>query len=373
MGRFLQLHSLTFHGPSNINRDDAGRPKTAIVGGAERLRISSQAIKRAIRTSDEFERAMKGHLSSRTQRLGDDILAHLAANTIEGDAALDAARAVAEAFGKIKPKKEAKKSAKPNEGEDGRKKVEKKDEAWIEQLAFISPTERERAMALALRLAKGEKLDVKQETPLLHVDTAVDVAMFGRMLADAPEFNREAAVQVAHAFTTHTAVVESDFYTAMDDEKPATEDVGAGFIGQTGYGSGVYYGYVAINVDLLIKNLGGDADLAARAIEAFARAFATVTPSGKINSFANHGRAGFLLAEGGDQAPRSLSGAFLKPVRDEGGDMMAASIAALSALRTKMDTAYGALSDASVVMNVETGEGSLSEVLDFLKASAGHG
>lgn len=366
MSRFLQLHSLTFHGPSNINRDDTGRPKTAMIGGEERLRVSSQAIKRAIRTSDEFERAMKGHLSARTQRLGDDILAHLAAHDIEGDKALEAARAVAEVFGKLKPKKDGKKK----DAEDAKKK-DKKDEAWIEQLAFISPTERERALALALRVAKGEEIDPKKETPLLKVDTAVDIAMFGRMLADAAEFNREAAVQVAHAVTTHAAVVEADFYTAMDDEKPESEDVGAGFIGQTGFGSGVYYGYVAINVDLLIKNLGGDADLAARAVEAFAHAFATVTPSGKINSFANHGRASFLLAESGDQAPRSLSGAFLRCVRDD--DMMAGSIAALSKHRDNLDKAYGALSDEQEVMNVETGEGSLAQVVAFLKARTRHG
>jgi CRISPR system Cascade subunit CasC len=348
MGRFLQLHLLTFHAPSNINRDDTGRPKTAVIGGVERLRISSQAVKRAIRTSEAFERALAGHLAKRTQRLGDDIKATLEREGAAPEKALAAARAVAGFFGKLKGEKE-------------------KAPAQIEQLAFVSPTERENAIALARRVLAGEKLDEKKDIPLLRVDTAVDIAMFGRMLADTPEFNREAAVQIAHAFTTHKGVVESDFYTAMDDDKPATEDVGAGFIGLTGFGSGVYYTYACINNQLLIDNLGGDADLARRAVEAFVEALATVTPSGKINSFANHGRADFILAETGGQQPRTLAGAFVKPVRagDE-DDLMTASIEALSKHRERMERAYGPSADGTPsVLNVATGSGRLADIVTY--------
>lgn len=386
MSRFLQIHALTFHAPSNINRDDTGRPKTAVIGGVERLRISSQAIKRAIRTSEAFKAEMDGHLSARTQRLGDDMLAELVRDGVAEDKALAAARQVAEVFGKLavasaedgksKPAKGRKKvvaaeqaadetAAAPGEAEPDKKR------AWIAQLAFISPTERAAALALARRIAAGETIDPKKETPLLHVDTAVDIAMFGRMLADAPQFNREAAVQVAHAFTTHRTPVESDYYTAMDDEKPDTEDVGAGFIGATGFGSGVYYFYVAIDAALLTKNLGGDAELAARAVEAFARAFATVTPSGKINSFANHGRPSFILAEKGDQQPRTLAGAFLRAIAAD--DVMAGSVAALTTLREKMNDAYGACADDHRVMNLAEGTGSLADVVRFLKEGVGHG
>lgn len=351
MSRFLQLHTLTFHAPSNINRDDTGRPKTAIIGGAERLRISSQAIKRAIRTSDVFQRAMAGHLGSRTQRLGDEIVQVLQADGLSTDKALLAAREVAAFFGKLKGEKD-------------------KAPAHIEQLAFISPTERENALNLARRVAAGEKLDPKKETPLLAVDTAVDIAMFGRMLADSAEFNREAAVQVAHAFTTHKAVVESDFYTAMDDEKPTQEDVGAGFIGATGFGSGVYYIYACVNLDLLQKNIGGDADLAGRAVAAFVEALSTVTPSGKINSFANHGRPAFVLAELGNQQPRTLSGAFVKPVA--GDNLMVDSISRLVAYRDNMDAAYGHCADTHTQMNVQEGAGTLAEIISFVREGVGH-
>lgn len=382
MSRFLQIHALTFHGPSNINRDDTGRPKSAMIGGVERLRVSSQAIKRAIRTSEPFAHAMRGHLSSRTQRLGDDIIAFLKQNQFTEEDALVAAREVAGLFGKLKPGKKEKAEKTKGRGKardeavsdgdaDTSDKDGKKDEAWIEQLAFISPTERQRACDLALRIARGEKVDLARETPLLNVDTAVDIAMFGRMLAGAPQFNREAAVQVAHAFTSHAAIVESDYYTAMDDEKPTQEDVGAGFIGATGFGSGVYYSYVCINGELLTRNLGANAELARKAVAAFAHAFATVTPSGKINSFANHGRPGFILAERGDQAPRTLAGAFALPVRGE--DLMAESITALTRLRQGMDDAYGACADAASIMNVATGEGSLAAIVGFLSDGVAHG
>ena len=96
MSRFLQLHLLTFFPPANLNRDDTGRPKTAVVGGATRLRLSSQALKRAWRTSEVFAEALADHMGHRTQRLGEDVLDHLKAGGMAEDKAVAVARAVAE-------------------------------------------------------------------------------------------------------------------------------------------------------------------------------------------------------------------------------------------------------------------------------------
>lgn len=148
---------------------------------------------------------------------------------------------------------------------------------------------------------------------LVHADTAADIAMFGRMLASVPKYNREAAVQVAHAITTHKVVVEDDYYTAVDDLKTSVEDAGAGFIGELGFGSGVFYLYACIDRELLLKNLGGDAALARKAIEAFVEGFAKARPSGKQNSFAALALANYLRVEKGSQQPRSLAAAFFKP------------------------------------------------------------
>jgi CRISPR system Cascade subunit CasC len=221
MARFVQLHLLTFYPPANLNRDDTGRPKTAIIGGVERLRISSQSLKRAVRTSDVFKTKLDGHLAERTQRVGADILKHLVEKGMEQKPALATARKIAEVFGKL----EDEKADKPS---------------YIRQLAFISPEEREAAFALADKALAGEAIDPQPDAVLAKVDTAADIAMFGRMLADNADFNREAAVQVAHAYTTHRVTVEDDFYTAVDDLKTKAEDAGAGFVGELGFGSGLY-------------------------------------------------------------------------------------------------------------------------------------
>ena len=298
MTKFIQLHALTVYAPSNLNRDDTGRPKTAKFGGAERLRISSQALKRAIRTSVNFRERLAGNLGERTQRLGDIIGAHLKKSGVDDAKALEVTRLVAGAFGKIEDAKD-------------------KPQTFIKQLAFISPEERIAAIELADKLVAEGSDSVKKEDLagklLRRADTAADIGMFGRMLADNPDYNREAAVQVAHAITTHKVDVEDDFYTAVDDLKTSAEDAGAGFIGELGFGSGVFYLYACIDRELLVKNLGGDSALGRKAIEGFA----TARPNGKQNSFAAHARANYLRVEKGAQQPRSLAAAFFRPVWGE--------------------------------------------------------
>ena len=189
-----------------------------------------------------------------------------------------------------------------------------KHPTYIKQLAFIAPEERQRALDMADRAAAGEKIEPSPASLLGTTDGAADIAMFGRMLADAPAYNREAAVQVAHAFTTHRAAVEDDYYVAVDDLKNAAEheDVGTSFIGVQEYGAGLFYMYACVDCDLLAKNLGGDRTVAANAVDALVRAAATVSPRGKQASFASRARASFVMAERGSQQPRTLAAAFLK-------------------------------------------------------------
>ena len=350
MSRFLQLHYLTVYPLSNPNRDDQGRPKSATYGGAPRLRISSQALKRAARLSDVMQADLMGHLGERTQRVGEVIRNTLTAEGIDDDAASDLAAKVADVFGKIDAK------AKKNNGL-----------IRTRQLAFVSPDERACAVDLARKAAKGEKLpDIKdlKRAVLRRADGAADVAMFGRMLADDPDFNRDAAVQVSHALTTHRALVEDDFYTAVDDLKLPAEDAGAGFVGEAGFGSGVFYTYACVNTDLLKENLKGDVALAARSAGALTEALATATPSGKRNSFAHQTFASFVMAEKGDRQPRSLAGAFFKPVTGE--DLLEASVAALRQTAESLDAAYfGGEAESSEIMHVSRGEGSIKAIKAF--------
>lgn len=357
MTKFIQLHALTVYAPSNLNRDDTGRPKTAKFGGAERLRISSQALKRAIRTSANFRERLAGNLGERTQRLGDLIHTHLKNKGIEDAKALEITRAVAGAFGKIEDAKD-------------------KPQTYIKQLAFISPEEKIAAFDLADRMVSEGAGSVKKEDLagklLRRSDTAADIAMFGRMLADNPDYNWEAAVQVAHAITTHKVVVEDDFYTAVDDLKKPEEDAGAGFIGELGFGSGVFYLYACIDRELLVKNLSGDAALGQKAIEAFVEGFAKARPNGKQNSFAAFACANYLRVEKGAQQPRSLAAAFFKPVLGE--DLLDESVAALHGKNGKpglieaMNAVYGDCYDAHYEMRCLPGkpyEGTLAHAIKF--------
>lgn len=351
MADFLQLHVLTAYGPSNLNRDDTGRPKSVVFGGVPRLRVSSQSLKRAWRTSTVFKEKLNGHLADRTQRIGKDILARLRAGGMNDDKALSVARKIAGVFGKLK-------------SEDDRHPT------FIEQLAFVSPAERTEAFALADRALAGDDdaADPAGADVLQKTDTAADIAMFGRMLADAAAFNREAAVQVAHAVTTHRGIAEDDYYTAVDDLKSRTEpdDAGAGFVGVQEFGTGVFYLYVCVDRDLLLRNLGDaqnargvrDASLAA-----LVEAAATVGPRGKQASFASRARAFYVLGEKGTAQPRSLVAAFLKPVR--GADHGLESINALDRYKDRLDAAYGSCADDRCAMNCETGAGTLRDLVDF--------
>jgi CRISPR system Cascade subunit CasC len=351
MTMFLQLHLLTPYAPSNLNRDDTGRPKTAEFGGSQRLRISSQSLKRAWRTSPEFAARVGKRVGQRTQRLGVDIREYLVKGGMTEDTALNVAKQIAGVFGKLEDKKS--------------------DGALIKQLAFIAPEERARAMAFADRALAGETIDPKAETLLVKTDTAADVAMFGRMLADNPSYNREAAVQVAHAITTHDATVEDDYYVAVDDLKnlSESEDAGTSFIGVQEFGAGLFYIYICVDCDLLVRNLGGDKGLARDAIAALVECAATVAPSGKQASFASRARASFLLAERGEQQPRSLAAAFLKPVlrREADDDLAAASVGRLDNFRARLDAVYGPCADATSQFDLgNDSTGSLEAVIKFV-------
>ena len=351
MTDFLQIHLLTAYGPSNLNRDDTGRPKSVVFGGVPRLRISSQSLKRAWRTSDVFAARLDGHLADRTQRLGKDLLDRLTKGGIDENRALEISRNIAGTFGKLKSEKDD-------------------QPTFIEQLAFVSPEERDRAFALADRaLAQvhaGETVTKPQTDDLLQrADTAADIAMFGRMLADSPKFNREAATQVAHAMTTHRANAEDDYYTAVDDLKSRDEpdDAGAGFVGVQEFGSGVFYLYICVDRELLLRNLDSTGSIRDASLAALVEAAATVAPRGKQTSFASRARAFYVLAEKGSVQPRSLAAAFLKPVT--GSNQGEQSIAALEDFRDRLDAAYGPCADDRRIMNVEQGRGTLNDLLEF--------
>lgn len=352
MTTFLQLHLLTVYPPANLNRDDSGTPKTAVFGGVQRLRVSSQSLKRAWRTSEVFASVLAGRVGERTQRIGEVVETHLLGQGVEAEKARGAARKVADAFGAVKPESD-------------------KNPTFTEQLVFIAPEERVKAIALGERLASGEADAVVAEDVLLRADSAADIAMFGRMLADDPAYNREAAVQVAHAITTHKVTVEDDYYVAVDDLKDVEhrEDAGTSFIGVQEFGAGLFYIYICADLDLLVRNLGGDAGLARDAVEALIRAAATVAPKGKQASFASRAYASYVLAEAGSAQPRSLAAAFLKPIGESANNPATAAVRELVDLRARFVSGYGEgdLESERMDLSGDAPEGSLAAIIAFAR------
>ena len=241
MGTFIQLHLLTSYPPSNLNRDDLGRPKTAIMGGVQRLRVSSQSLKRAWRTSPVFEEALKGHIGTRTKNMGIEVYKSLIEKGTKEKDAKKWAQQIAEVFGKLK------KANKKNNLAD----------LEIEQLSHFSPEEREAIDQLVDKMAKSKKGPSEEDLKLQSWEHhAVDVSLFGRMLADSPSFNREAACQVAHAITVHQTAVCDDFFTAVDDLNKGVDETGAAHLGETEFGAGLFYLYICIDRGLLKEHLG---------------------------------------------------------------------------------------------------------------------
>jgi CRISPR system Cascade subunit CasC len=363
MSRFVQLHLLTSYPPANLNRDDLGRPKTAMMGGEPRLRVSSQSLKRAWRTSDVFAESLKDHIGVRTKEMGVEVFKKLCDQGVTKKDALEWAKAIAEQFGKLKSlTADEKKKLKELSG-DEKSKLELK-EVEIEQLTHFSPEEQKLIDNLVAVLA-GRKIkpDASELELLRKKHTAADIALFGRMLASKPLYNTDAAAQVAHAISVHSVVVEDDYFTAVDDLNNGEEDSGAAHLGETEFAAGLFYLYICIDKALLVKNLSEkeDEELANKTLSALIECAATVSPTGKQNSFGSRARASYILCETGNQQPRSLSVSFLKPVRS--GDMLETSIKQLSQTVKNMDDVYGICADKRCAMNAVAGEGSLKAII----------
>jgi CRISPR system Cascade subunit CasC len=374
MNRFMQLHILTSYPPANLNRDDLGRPKTAMLGGSNRLRVSSQCLKRTWRTSDVFQDSLSGGLGIRTKEMGKFIYSSLTTGKklseiietstgspvagIKLDAVdqktKDKAKKFAGVFGKLK--------SLPTKKED--KEKEPFRDLEIEQLAHFS-SEEIQALEKAIADSKGEDDPQVKEIELLHKQVgAADIAMFGRMLAANPGYNVDAAVQVAHAVSVQKVSIEEDYFTAVDDLNRKDEDAGAGHIGVNEFASGVFYLYLCVDRDLLQSNLGDDAELTEKSLKALTQAALTVAPSGKQNSFASRAYASYALAEKGNKQPRTLVTSFIDPIPS--GDMVGKAIDKLQATKDNMDRAYGPCAESEYVLDVHNTQGTMKELIQFV-------
>jgi CRISPR system Cascade subunit CasC len=356
MSTFLQFHLLTSYPPSNLNRDDLGQPKSALLGGINRIRVSSQSLKRAWRTSAVFEETLSGNIGTRTKRLGAEVYKDLLKGGLKEKIAEQSAKAIAEVFGKLK-------SGKKDAEKDQLQHLE------VETLVHVGPSERKAIDGLAQKCIREARAPKEEELDLLRQDVvAADIALFGRMLASKPTYNIDASAQIAHAITVHKAAAENDYFTAVDDLNSGDDDRGSAHIGDSEFSAGLFYLYGCINVDLLVDNLRGDRALAQRTLEALLEAASTVSPTGKQNSFGSRAYASYCLLERGFRQPRTLSHAFLKPIA--GGNMLPDAISSLEKWRDKMDAVYGPIATDSVSFNADAGTGTLAEVKAFARDCA---
>ena len=344
MSTYVDIHIIQNLPPSCVNRDDSGSPKSAIYGGVRRLRVSSQSWKRAARLYfDDLLDA--SDVGVRTKRVAGVLAAKIAEDAPElTESALSLAEGVF---------KTAKIKLSPPRG----KKNAPQESGY---LMFLSAGQIGRLAELAITSARGgEALDARTIKKIFKEAHAVDIALFGRMVADDTDLNVDAACQVAHAISTHAAENEYDFFTAVDDEKSRSEeeeDAGAGMMGTVEFSSATMYRYATVNLDMLVKNLG-DGEAALRALEVFIKGFCLSMPTGKQNTFANRTVPETVVVSVREDQPVSLVGAFEKPIpQDADRGYIDRSVESLVRYSSTIEENYGLRPLASLVVALQDSE-----------------
>ncbi|MEU7428628.1 type I-E CRISPR-associated protein Cas7/Cse4/CasC [Streptomyces sp. NPDC040750] len=345
---FLDVHALQTVPPSNLNRDDTGAPKSAVYGGVPRARVSSQAWKRATRTYFKDEHLLDvSELGVRTKKIVEAVAGRITAldPSLTAEKALRIADETVQAAG-LKTEVPKRKAAAAKDGEPEPAPESK-------YLVFLSTRQLDGLARLAVEGAaditgflkdKENKGRAKQIADTHH---SVDIALFGRMVADDADINVDAAVQVAHAISVHRVENESDYYTAVDDENTDAE-TGAGMIGTIDFNSATLYRYAALGVHQLAANLGQGlredeprTDPVRRTVEAFVHGFVASLPTGKINTFGHHTLPDAVIVKLRTTRPVSFVAAFEDPVRGESGGYVREASERLAAYIPDIERAYG--------------------------------
>lgn len=351
----VELHMIQNVAPSCLNRDDTNSPKDCEFGGHRRARISSQCLKRAVRTSKVFKDGVSNDTGIRTKMYADLIKQRLIDDGKDEALADVLSKAVAKyLYGKMDDKGgKVLMFLNRNELEDihnilisnwdqlSQTPSTSEDEATVEKKAGKKAKTSEKMDQTVERLFKNFRPS----------SISPDVALFGRMVAEKTDLNIDAACQVAHAISTNKANMEMDFFTAVDDLK-GSDDPGAGMMGIVQFTSPCFYRFSVIDTEQLKSNLGGDAKLAVETIKAYVRASITVLPSGKQNSMAAYNPPSMVLVCLKESwQPMSLANAFVKPVssyNSNGRDLVQESIVRALEYQSKAFRMYGR---SGVVLN----------------------
>jgi CRISPR system Cascade subunit CasC len=318
--RFLQIHTLHSYTAALLNRDDSGLSKRLPYGGVLRTRISSQCLKRHWRKAENDPHALANLAGAVDSTRSRELVTKKVFDPLRG-------RYPADVLQTLEP--EFQKAVYGDKGDKGKQSRQTlllgaPELGWLakqaEALAQDSEGDPKAAKEAASKWAAAFKENIKVFRESTALPGGLVAALFGRMVTSDPAANIEAPVHVAHAFTVHAAETENDYFTAVDDLKEDDDDSGADTIQETELTSGLYYGYVVIDLPGLINNCGGKVDkaaataLAANIVHNILYLIAEVSPGAKLGSTAPYDRASFMLVEAGDRQPRSLAGAFRKAV-----------------------------------------------------------
>lgn len=334
--KLIEIHVLQSFPVSCLNRDDVGAPKTAVFGGVNRARLSSQSLKRAIReyAQDNLPGARFG--GQRTKLIVGPLADALVKHGVEAKSAAEHAKNIADKLAKLDAKSEDPK---------------------VGTLTFLAPSEieaiAEQVAAMLKKAPKSKDYEKKldQFCKSAGLMDGADIALFGRMVASLPSLTLEGAAMFSHALSTHKADNDLDFYSAVDDRKPKGDDAGASMIGTLEFASAVYYRYAAINLELL-----ADADHLAKlsvperrqVVDAFIRATLQAVPGARKNSMNASTLPGYVLGifKSAGQ-PVQLVNAFEEPVHPESG-LLQLSRDALKRHHDALKNTWGIVCDAEV-------------------------
>lgn len=379
---FIQLHTLTSYPSTLLNRDDAGFAKQLPFGGVTRTRVSSQCLKYHWRNFDGdhalYEMDVPKSLRSREtfyRRIVEPLVDEGYPEPLVASSALALQeRLLSDDRVNLSPLKNM------LNGKGNPREVLETNQVTIfgvpemRYLRELAAKKVEEVMQEFPNLSNGEELDsstvsdaakvlrdfskrdLKKNLKGLELASGLDAAMFGRMATSDVLARGDAAVHVAHAFTTHAQESESDYFSAVDelrrDEPEESGELGAGHINTQELTSGFFYSYVVVDVPLLVSNLtgvkrdnwtDGNTNLAAEVMRRFTYLMATVSPGAKLGSTAPYSYAQCLFAESGTAQPRTLANAFQKPAATN--DVLTNSYEKLGRHVDDIDQMYGVQTD----------------------------
>ncbi len=354
--KLIELHVLQSFPVSCMNRDDVGSPKSAIFGGVNRARISSQCMKRAIREFAQAQFPSAQFNAQRTRLIITPLQNALKKHGLGEEESIIHARSIADKLTKKEKTQEkdsetaksAEKKSEPKSDDDG--------EESVSTLLFLSPAEIDalaKGTAEAVLKGRDYKKDLAKFCKSTDLKNAADIAFFGRMVAADQSLTLEGASMFSHAISTHRAESDLDFYTAIDDMQNVS-DAGAGMMGTLEFNAAVYYRYTAINLDLLFSrsHLGSmTIDERKGVLDAFIRSTLMAVPGARKNSMNAHTLPGFVLGVMKEKGqPVQLVNAFEEPIFCRGKSILDASAEKLLVHHDSLKATWGISTKLEVAM-----------------------